>query len=66
MAARTKYPLLNLRGANYEFSESREPGERVRTIGIIDIDYSVFRKDKHERDILKLAKLQCKAEEMKK
>lgn len=60
---RKKYPLSNLRGSNsYEFAEMREPGERIRTIGIVQIDRSIFQKSKKEKELLKLAKLQAKDE----
>lgn len=66
MANRQKYPAIQLRGNNYEVAESREPGERVRKIGIISIDRSVFHHSRKEKDLLKIAKLQCKIDELRK
>lgn len=65
MANRRQYPALQLRGKNYEVAEYREPGERIRTIGIVRIDRQIFKKSAKEKEILKLAKLQCKIDEMK-
>jgi hypothetical protein len=59
------FPALKLRGESYKIAESREPGERIRTIGIVQIDRTVFKKSKQEKEILKLAKLQSKIDEMK-
>ena len=67
MAIRQKYPLLNLRGTNYEVAEVRVPGEKRRII-IEDnfiCDYKCFQKSKKERELLKIAKAQSKLEEMK-
>ena len=65
MANRQKYPALQLRGSSYEIAEARVPGDPIIEIGFVDIDRSVFKKSKHEKEILKLAKLQCKIDEMK-
>lgn len=66
MANRQKYPTIQLRGSSYEIAEHwREPGEQVRQIGEIEIDRSCFKKTAKEKEILKLAKMQCKDDEMK-
>lgn len=52
--------------STFVLNESREPGQRIRTLGVVNIDRSVFKKDKRERAQLKEAKLQCKIEAMKK
>jgi len=62
-----KYPLLNLRGSNYKVAEERIPGEKKRIIeGNLIVDRSCFAKTKREKAILKLAKLQCKIDELRK
>lgn len=63
--AKKYFSALRLRGSSYEIAETREPGDPVIEIGFIDIDRSVFKKSIKEKEILKLAKLQCKADEMK-
>jgi len=50
--------------SNYEIAE-RIPGEKKIIIGFINIDRACFKKSAKERDILKLAKLQCRLDEMK-
>ena len=67
MAARQKYPLLNLRGSNYEVAEYREPGEWKRIITeSVSKSFEIYKQTKAEKEVLKLAKLLCKADEMKK
>lgn len=65
MANRRQYPALQLRGTAYKIAEIREPGEPLRQIGFIDTDYSCFKKSAKEKEVLKLAKLQCKIDSMK-
>ncbi len=59
--AKKYFPTLNLRHSDYEV-ESREPGERIRSVGVVKIDRSVFKKSKKEKELLKLAKLQYKVD----
>lgn len=66
MANRQKYPLLQLRGSGYKFAEMREPGDPIIEIGFINIDRSVFKKSTKEKEVLKLAKIQSKIDQMKK
>lgn len=64
MANRGKYTAnFQLRGEGYQVADTREPGEPVRIIGVVDIDYSVFKKSQHEKAVLKAAKLQAKNNE---
>lgn len=63
--AKKYFSSLKLRGNDYEITSAREPGERVRKIGIISIDRQCFKKNAKEKEVLKLAKLQCKIDEMK-
>ena len=44
----------------YEIPGSRIPGEPVRIIGVVNIDYSCFKKSPEERFRLKMAKAQSK------
>jgi len=60
-----KYPLLQLKSDNYEIDEP-EPRERRIIEGKINIDRSVFKKSKKERELLKLAKMEAKIELMNK
>ena len=60
-----KYPLLQLKSDNYEIDEP-EPRERRIIEGKINIDRSVFKKSKKERELLKLAKMGAKIELMNK
>jgi hypothetical protein len=60
-----KYPPLILRNQSYEIAETRIPGERRIIEGKINIDRSVFAKNKREKEILKLAKLKAKMEALK-
>jgi hypothetical protein len=61
--AKKYFSRLQLRGDNYELEEARVPGEKKRIIeGKVFVDYSCFRKTKEEKELLKLAKLQSKAE----
>lgn len=62
--AKKYFPTLRLRRDNYEIME-HEARERRIIEGKILIDYSCFQKSKKEREILKLAKLQCKIDELK-
>lgn len=59
---RHKYPAIKLKKNNYEVTE-RVPGERIRTIGVIHIDRSVFKKSKKERELLKIAKSEARIED---
>lgn len=61
-----KYRDYSLRGEEYELPGERILGERIREIGVIDIDRNVFKKTKHEKEILKLAKWQAKLDELRK
>jgi len=63
MALTQKYKKFVLHNEGYEIAESREPGERIRTVGIVTIDRNVFKKTDHEKAILKLAKAQEKLED---
>lgn len=65
MANRQKYPALQLRGERYQIAESREPGDPIIKIGFVDIDRTIFKKTAKEKEILRLAKLQCKADELR-
>jgi len=63
----TKYRVFGLRNDDYSipsYSE-REPGDPIRKIGFVSIDRSVFKHSKKEKEILKLAKLQAKLEDLK-
>ncbi|MGD0342632.1 MAG: hypothetical protein ABSA76_13095 [Bacteroidales bacterium] len=52
-----KYKNIGLKVPdNYRDSVSRATGERIREIGVIDIDYSCFKKTLEERLRLKIAK----------
>ena len=64
MAARQKYPLLNLRHNDYEVAE-REPSGRRIIEGKISIDYSCFKKDSREKLLIKCAKAQYKLDQLK-
>ena len=69
MSNRQKYPLRGKRFEN-EISEARELsnrmiGERVRKLGVVNIDRSVFKKDLGEKLRLKQAKAEAKLEEMR-
>lgn len=55
-----KYKKFGLHHNEPYITTQREPGDRVRKIGIVSIDRSVFKKTAKEKEILKLAKLQCK------
>lgn len=61
MANRFKYPQLILQG-NIEQPAARIPGERIRKIGEIHIDRSVFKHDPGEKQLLKQLKLELKRE----
>lgn len=63
--AKKYFSTLKLRGNSYELAE-RVPGEPLIEIGYIDIDYSCFKKSKKEKELLKLAKLQNKLDEIRK
>lgn len=66
MANRRQYPALQLRGSNYEIAETRVPGgERLIEIGLINIDRGCFKKSAKEKEILKVAKLNCRLDELK-
>lgn len=60
------FQRLRLRGNSYEVAEMRELGERVRQIGIMKIDRSVFKKSSSEKLLLKAVKAQAKLEELRK
>jgi hypothetical protein len=63
---RNKYHLLNLRDDNYIITEYQEPPKRIRKIGIVQIDRSVFKKSKVEKELLKDLKAQNKMIELRK
>jgi hypothetical protein len=62
--AKKYFPKLKLNHNDYEIPD-RLPGERIREIGFVDIDRSVFKKTKAEKLQLKFAKSQAKIDEMR-
>lgn len=57
--------VLRDKGHEIELPESREPGDPIIKIGYVNIDRTVFKKTAKEKEILKLAKLQAKLEDLK-
>jgi hypothetical protein len=51
-------------GEDYE-TPVRMPGEPVRIISEVDIDYGCFKKSKAEKELLKAVKAQAKIDELK-
>jgi len=65
MASTQKYKKIVLHNEGY-ITGMREPGERIRTVGVVHIDRSVFKHGAGEKALLKELRLQAKREEMKK
>jgi hypothetical protein len=59
-----KYKKIVLHNEPY-VTIQREPGDAVRKIGVFSIDRSVFKKTAKEKELLKLAKLNCKLLDLK-
>jgi hypothetical protein len=65
VAQKQKYKYFKLHDEDYETQIQRMLGEPKRIIGTVDIDFSCFAKSPQERELLKLAKMECKRDEMK-
>lgn len=66
MTPRQKYPLFNLRFRKEE-AEERMAGEPRRIIEeSVSRSFEIYKKTKKEKELLKLAKLQCKLDAIRK
>jgi cell shape-determining protein MreC len=65
MPQKQKYKVFQLHDENYETAGERMAGEPRRIVTGIAIDFSVFKHSAKEKELLKLAKAECKREEMK-
>lgn len=62
-----KYRVYGLKNDDYSIPGygEREPGDKVIEIGELQIDRSCWKKSKLERELLRIAKIQCKMDELK-
>lgn len=60
MYQKPKYRKFDLRGDGYEITSERIPGERIRRIGTVNIDHTVFKKSTEEKLLLKTLKAKDK------
>lgn len=64
--AKKYFPSLKLRGSDYEVAENRISGEKKRIImESVSKSFEIYKKSKAEKEVLKLAKLNCRLDEMK-